>query len=58
MIGKRLMTFGVDGVYVFQGVRSRVTKHIYDGWLLTPWECIVWLIESILRFKFYFAYQG
>ncbi len=32
IIGKRLMTFGVDGVYVFQGVRSRVTKHIYDGW--------------------------
>ncbi len=32
MIGKRFMTFGVDGVYVFQGARSGVTKHIYDGW--------------------------
>jgi hypothetical protein len=34
MIGTRYMTFGVDGVYVFQGVKSRVTKHIFDGWAL------------------------
>ncbi len=32
MIGKRFMTFGVDGVYVSQVAKSRVTKHIYDGW--------------------------
>jgi hypothetical protein len=32
MISKKLMTFGVDGVSIFQGVRSRVTKQISDGW--------------------------
>jgi len=26
MIGKRLMTFGVDGVFVFQNVQLVVTK--------------------------------
>jgi len=25
-IGKKLMTFNANGVYVFQGVRSRITK--------------------------------
>ncbi len=25
-IGKKLMTFDANGVYVFQGVRSRITK--------------------------------
>jgi hypothetical protein len=27
------------------------------GGILTPRECIVWFIESILQFKFYLAYQ-
>jgi hypothetical protein len=26
MIGKKLMTFGTNDVYIFQGVRSGVTK--------------------------------
>jgi hypothetical protein len=26
MISKKLMTFSANGVYVFQGVRSRITK--------------------------------
>jgi hypothetical protein len=32
MISKKFVTFGVNGVYVFQGVRFRVTKLIFDGW--------------------------
>jgi len=32
MIVNKLMTFGVNGVFVFQGVRSWVTKQIFDGW--------------------------
>jgi len=32
MIGKKLMTFHAIGVFVFQGVRSGVTKQIFDGW--------------------------
>jgi hypothetical protein len=32
MIGKKLMTFGANGVSIFQGVKSRVTKQISDGW--------------------------
>jgi hypothetical protein len=34
MISKKLITFGVDGVSIFQGVRSKVTKQISDGWAL------------------------
>jgi hypothetical protein len=34
MISKELMTFGANGVYVFQGVRSRITKYIFDKWAL------------------------
>jgi hypothetical protein len=26
LIGKKLMAFGVDGVYTFQGIKSRVIK--------------------------------
>jgi hypothetical protein len=33
MISKELMTFGANGVYVFQGVRSRITKYIFDEWV-------------------------
>jgi hypothetical protein len=32
MIGKMLMTFGANSVFIFQGVRSRVTKQISYGW--------------------------
>jgi hypothetical protein len=32
MINKKLTTFGVDDVFIFQGVRSRVIKQIFDGW--------------------------
>jgi hypothetical protein len=32
LIGKRLMTFGADGVFVFQGTKSSVTKQITNGW--------------------------
>jgi hypothetical protein len=32
LIGKRLMTFGVDGVFVFQDIRSSVIIQIVDGW--------------------------
>jgi hypothetical protein len=28
------MTFGVDGVFIFQGVKSRLTKQISNGWVL------------------------
>jgi hypothetical protein len=33
MIGKKLMIFGANGVYVFQGVRLGVTKLIFDAWV-------------------------
>jgi hypothetical protein len=33
LIGKRLMTFGADGVSIFQGTRSSFTKTIVDGWV-------------------------
>ncbi len=32
LIGKRLMTFGVDGFSIYQGTKSGVTKQIVDGW--------------------------
>ncbi len=32
LISKRLMTFGANGVYVFQSTMSSVTKQIVDGW--------------------------
>jgi hypothetical protein len=34
MIGNKLMTFGVNGVFVFQGVRSWVIKQFFYGWVL------------------------
>jgi len=34
MTSKKLMTFGVDGVFIFQGVKSRLTKQISNGWVL------------------------
>jgi hypothetical protein len=34
MIGNKLMTFGVNGVFVFQGVRSWVIKEFFYGWAL------------------------
>jgi len=30
--GSRFMTFGVDGVFVFQGTKLGVTQQIFDGW--------------------------
>jgi hypothetical protein len=27
------MTFGVDGVFVFQGIKLGVTWQIFDGWV-------------------------
>ncbi len=32
LIDKKLMTFGADGVSVFQGIRSNVIWQIFDGW--------------------------
>jgi len=31
--GNRFMTFGVDGVFVFQGTKLGVTQQIFDGWV-------------------------
>jgi hypothetical protein len=51
MIGKRLMTFGVDGVYIFQGVRLGVTKHIFHGWALHSMEkhCMAYKISLVIQ---------
>jgi hypothetical protein len=32
LISKKLMTFGVDGVFVFQSIRSGVIWQLFDGW--------------------------
>jgi hypothetical protein len=48
LIGKRFMTFGVDGVSIYQGTKSGVTKQIVDGWAPHSWGCIIWLIEPTL----------
>jgi hypothetical protein len=32
LISKRLVNFGVDGVFVFQGIRSGVIIQIVNGW--------------------------
>jgi hypothetical protein len=33
LIGKKLMAFGVDGVYTFQGIKLGVTKYNFEGWV-------------------------
>jgi hypothetical protein len=33
LIGKKLMTFSVNGVFVFQSIRSIVTQQIFNGWV-------------------------
>jgi len=32
LIGKKLMTFSANGVFVFQGTRLNVTQQIFNGW--------------------------
>jgi hypothetical protein len=32
LISKKLMAFGANGVFVFQGIKLGVTKQIFDGW--------------------------
>jgi hypothetical protein len=32
LIGKKLMTFNVNGVFVFQSTRSNVIQQISNGW--------------------------
>jgi len=33
LIGKKLMTFNANGVFVFQSTRSKVTQQISNGWV-------------------------
>jgi hypothetical protein len=52
MIGKKLMTFGANNFYVFQGVRLRVRKKKIHGWVpFSMGENIIWFTEPILQFK-------
>jgi hypothetical protein len=32
LIGKKLNTFGANGIFVFQGIRSSVIRQIFNGW--------------------------
>jgi hypothetical protein len=32
LIGKKLMAFNVNGVFILQGTRSSVTQQISNGW--------------------------
>jgi type IV secretory pathway TrbD component len=54
LIGKRFMTFGVDGVSIFQGTRLSVIKQIVDGWAPHSIGFIVWFIQLTLLFRFCF----
>jgi hypothetical protein len=56
MIGNKLMTFGV-GVFVFQGVRSWVTKHIFDRWACHSMgmHCMVHKTNFVIQILFHFS---
>ncbi len=43
LIGKKLTTFGANGVSVFQGVKLGVIQQIFDGWVphSTKVHCMV-----------------
>jgi hypothetical protein len=48
MIGKRLMTFGENGVSISEMLGQGLQSRFLIGGFFIPWECIVWLIERIL----------
>jgi hypothetical protein len=33
LIGKKLMTFSANGVFVFQSIRSKIIQQISNGWV-------------------------
>jgi hypothetical protein len=55
MISKKLMTFGIDVVYIFQGVKSRVTKQIFNGWALHSMgmHCMVHRTKLVIQILFH-----
>jgi hypothetical protein len=57
MIGNKLMTFGVNGVFVFQGVRSWVIKQIFYGWVFHSMgmHCMVHETNLTIQILFHFS---
>jgi hypothetical protein len=54
-IGKKLMTFGADGVLFFKAL-SRVLFHKFlMGGLHIPWEFTTWFTKPIWWFRFYYT---